>query len=97
MLIDEIQVMENRLSQWANRIDSLSREIESANPKLRETYRTELRELERKRFEAERHLAQLRIASAESYEKEDIQAAVLSIFDDIGRRLDRLISPPQPT
>lgn len=97
MKIDEIQTMENRLSQWANKMDELSRDIERANPRLKETYQAEIRELERKRFEAERHLAELRIAEAESYEKEDLQAAVFSIFDDIGRRLDRLMAPSQPT
>lgn len=97
MQIDDIEVLENRLSRWANRLRELDSQLDRADPKLRETYRAEIRELERKRLQAERHLAELRIAAAESYTQEDLQAAVFSIFDDIGRRLDRLISGPQPT
>lgn len=95
MKIDEIQVMENRLAHWTQRIHELDSLIERSNPKLRETYRSDIRALERKRLEAEQHLAELRIAEAESYRKEDIQAAIFSAFDDIGRRLDRLISKPR--
>lgn len=96
MKIDDIQVLENRLSHWTHRIRELDGQMDSVDPKLRETYRAEIRMLERKRLEAERHLAELRIAEAESYRKEDILAAIFSAFDDIGRRLDRLISPPRP-
>jgi len=94
MKIDEIQVLENRLSGWADKLGEMERQLDSADPKLRETYRAEIRELERKRLQAEQHLAELRIADAESYTREDLQAAVLSIFDDIGRRLDRMVSGP---
>lgn len=97
MKIDELQVMETRLAQWTRRIRELDELTDKVDPKLRETYRAEIRTLERKRLEAERHLAELRIAEAESYRKEDLQAVIFSAFDDIGRRLDRLISRPRPS
>lgn len=96
MKIDEIQVLENRLSHWGKRLAELDRTIDRVDPKLRETYRAEIRSLERKRLAAEQHLAELRIADAESYTREDLAAAVFSVFDDIGRRLDRLMTPPRP-
>lgn len=89
---EEIQRLETRLAEFEEKLSDVSAHLERADPKLREAYAKELRVLEEKKQHAHDRLAELRVQKAESWADEDLRATVFEVFDEIGRRLSRLIS-----
>ncbi len=89
---EQIQRLESWENDLNNRIAALDSQLDSVPPKLRETFSDELKLLRKQRSEADKRLAELRLEKAESWREEDLQAGIVNIFDDIGRRLDRMFT-----
>lgn len=89
---EEVQRLETRLAEFEKKLSDVAAHLEGANPKLREAYAKEMRVLEEKKHLAHERLAALRVQQAESWADEDFRATVFEVFDDIGRRLSRLLS-----
>jgi len=87
-----IHEQEQRLDQLGARVTQLQDELERADTKLRETYRTELKALVKRRGEAQAQLAQLRLQEAESWQQQTLLTGVAQVLDEIGQRLDRLFT-----
>lgn len=87
-----IRRLETRLAEWDERLLELEAKVQRNDPHGHNGHRAELRSLRRQRNEAEAHLTELRAEGPESWVEEDLGSGVLHIFDDIGARLDRLVS-----
>lgn len=84
----DIQALERQLRHLEGRIEDLESRLANAGTGLARQYDADLDALRERHKRAESELSRLRLTDAESWEDEDIFA----IFDDIGRRLDRLFS-----
>jgi hypothetical protein len=85
-----IRRFEAHLEDLDRRMLGMEAELEQVDPGLRASYRNELAALTADRRAAQEKLAHLRLADAESWQEEDLEAGILEIFDEIGERLDRL-------
>ncbi len=90
---EAIQRLENQLNGWEHRIDELEAELDRIGPRTRSRYFRDVQELKERRDAAKNRLSQLRLKQAESWEEEeDLQAGIIRVFDDIGCRVNRLVS-----
>lgn len=89
---DDIRVLERRLGEWTDRIRALDSQLDRVDPRVRQAYRDEIQALWDRRQTAEERLSHLRRKEAQSWEKRDLQSGILRIFDEIGERLDRVLS-----
>ena len=95
MSIDEqIRQLEKRLSDWEAEMSELEAEIAASDkdPKVKEGLLSELESLQARRRTAGERLAELRTREAESWADDTLLTGILEIFDDIGRRLDAVVS-----
>lgn len=89
---EEIIGLEKRLAKFDQQIEQLELEINSGNRKLREDLRPQMKVIRQRRRYAEERLEKIRLAKAESWLDEDFRVGILTIFDDIGRRINSLFS-----
>ena len=87
-----IERLEKQLSGWEDRINDLEAELERIGPGTRSRYFRDVQELKERRDAARTRVTQLRLKEAESWEEEDLQAGIIRVFDDIGCRVNRLVS-----
>lgn len=87
-----IQRLETQLNGWEHRIEELEAELDRIGPRTRSRYFRDVQELKERRDAAKSRLSQLRLKKAESWEEEDLQAGLIRVFDDIGCRVNRLVS-----
>ncbi|WP_303905738.1 hypothetical protein [Thiohalomonas denitrificans] len=87
-----IQRLENQLVGWEHQINELEAELDRIGPRTRSRYFRDVQELKERRDAAKNRLSQLRLKQAESWEEEDLQAGIIRVFDDIGCRVNRLVS-----
>ena len=92
MAEEDVRTLERRLGEWTDRIGALEAELDRVAPRVRQTYRDEIQALWDRRHTAVERLARLRREEAQSWEKRDLQSGILRIFDEIGERLDRVLS-----
>jgi predicted nucleic acid-binding Zn-ribbon protein len=92
MAEDDVRVLERRLGEWTDRIRALESQFDEVDPRVRQAYRDEIQALWDRRHTAEERLAHMRREEAQSWEKRDLQSGILRIFDEIGERLDRVLS-----
>lgn len=91
MRADDIRVLEQRLSEVTQMMGELGRRIETADPKLRETYRARLHELHDRREAIEKRLAELRLDQALEWEKIDFAMGLERVVERLTRGMDRPI------
>ena len=70
--------------------DALAARARTRGPARRGAYERDLAAAEREYHAAEHHLAEARKREALSWEEEDLQAAMVEVFDSIGKRIARL-------
>ncbi|MGE0082385.1 MAG: hypothetical protein AB7U81_13930 [Thiohalomonadaceae bacterium] len=98
MLEHDMQLLQARLDALDARIAALERDMEGADPKLRETYQAQLYEIADKRRTAMNLMAELRLQQAEGWERSDLWTGLEAVFNDLGAFLDRVTHswPPPP-
>lgn len=89
---EQIRQLETQLATFDYKISELEGELENATPAVRNSHFRDLQEVKEKRDAAESRLAKLRLRQAQSWEEEDLQAGIVRVFDDIGTRVNRLVS-----
>lgn len=89
---EAIRRLENQLDGWDDRIHQLENELERFGPRTRSRYFRDIQELKERRDAVKNRINLLKIRRAESWEEEDLQAGILRVFDDIGIRVNRLVS-----
>jgi chromosome segregation ATPase len=87
---EEIKHLGARLVKFSEQIRDLENEIEGADPKLKEDLNAELKAIREQRRHAEDRLGASRVKAADAWADEDFRAGILSVFDEIGRRIDVL-------
>ncbi|MFA7618529.1 MAG: hypothetical protein WC012_05715 [Thiohalomonadaceae bacterium] len=94
----DMQLLQARLDALDACIAGLERDMEGADPKLRETYQTQLYEAADKRRTAMNLMAELRLQQAKSWERSDLWNGLEAVFNDLGAFLDRVTHsrPPPP-
>ncbi len=88
---EEINTLQLRLERIDRQIVRIRADIDQAPSGEQGSMKTELDQLVKKRRTAGEQLARARLAAAESWQEEDFRAALFATFDDIGRRIDRMI------
>lgn len=91
---EQIQQLQKRLADWEAEMNELQAEIATSDKdaKVKEGLLSELDALQARRRLAEERLAELRTQEAEAWADDTLLTGILDIFDDIGRRLDAVIS-----
>lgn len=89
---DYVLFLEDKLTEWDARIGQLQAMMSQGDYSLRACCKQELDVLSEKRHQADTALSELRLREAESWEEENFRTGLLDIFDDIGTRLDRLVT-----
>jgi len=87
---EDLDAMEARLQRWRQQLDELAARAPTLGPARRGAYERDLAAAEREYHAAEHHLAEARKREALSWEEEDLQAAMVEVFDSIGKRIARL-------
>lgn len=87
-----IEQLEHHLTESSAKIEAIEARLQTHDPKGREVYELELQELKDRQREVEQHLAKVKLDEAESWSEDDFGHALLEVFDDIGRKLDHLLS-----
>ena len=80
------------LERYSAQLTRIEAELEKARPAVREELRREMHALEERREKTGAYLAELRLKSAQSWAEEDFWAATRAALDEIGKRIDRLLS-----
>jgi len=89
---DDILFLEDKLAEWDARIGQLRAMMNQGDYSLRACCKQELDMLAEKRHQAEAAVSELRLREAESWEEENFRTGLLDIFDEIGNRLNRLVT-----
>ena len=84
--------LEDKLAEWDARIGQLRAMMNQGDYSLRACCKQELDMLAEKRHQAEAAVSELRLREAESWEEENFRTGLLDIFDEIGNRLNRLVT-----
>lgn len=87
--LEQIHRLENKLAQWDQWVGVLQNRYEHAERMQGAACWRELKSARQQRERARARLAQLRLMEAQSWTEDDLQTAVLHIFDTIGERLSR--------
>ena len=88
----QIKNLEGRLNNYATEITKLEGQLKYADSKLRETYQQEINDIRKRRRRVEEQLAEARLKEAESWSDENLGAGIMEALDEIGQRLNRLLS-----
>lgn len=88
----DIERLQRQRALWDSEIKTLQAQSEHADPKLREAYEQKVKLLEEKWRKIGERLATLRLEQAESWEEDTMLTGIFEIFDEIGRRVDELMS-----
>ena len=88
----EIERLEQQQVSCDTEIKSLQAQFHNIDPKLRERYEQKIKLLDEKWHRVGERLAELRLREAESWEEDHMLTGLHEVFDDIGRRVDELIS-----
>jgi chromosome segregation ATPase len=87
---ERIKRLERRMGELDTRIHELEADIHKANTKLKEDLAPRLKEIEDKRRQVERLLAELKLKEAEAWDDQNLETGLFAIFDDIGKRIGKL-------
>jgi len=91
MNIDErISSLENQLTDYDSKIASLNEMMKDLDQYEKKSDMSEISDLQKKSLKARERMNELKLKKAQSWEDESISDAVIEIFDDIGKRLDKL-------
>lgn len=89
MRVNDIRVLEQRLTEISHMMGELGRALDRADPKLRETCRARLHELHDRREAIEKRLAELRLDQALAWEKIDFATGLERVVERLTRGMDR--------
>jgi hypothetical protein len=92
MRANDIRVLERRVLELSADIRAIERDMEHADPKLRETYGMRLKDIQARRRHIQDRLAELHLQQAMEWEKSDFATGVERVLDRIGRGLDKVTS-----
>lgn len=87
---ERIKRLETRMGELDTRIQQLEADMRKANAKLREDLAPRLKEIQDKRRQVERLLAELKLKEAEAWDDQTLETGLFAIFDDIGKRIGKL-------
>ncbi len=91
-LHQDTQRFEAWLADFDNKIEELRRQVAAAGGYRKKGLQDELDKLLARRHKADEHMAELRLADAEAWARDDLRTSIFAVFDDIGERLDRLMA-----
>ncbi|MDZ7753136.1 MAG: hypothetical protein U5S82_16115 [Gammaproteobacteria bacterium] len=91
-LHQDTQRFEAWLADFDTRIQDLRHQVAAAQGYRQKGLQEELDKLLARRRKADEHMAQLRLADAESWSRNDFRTSIFAVFDDIGERLNRLMA-----
>ena len=93
MLHRDMDRFERWLADFDERIAALEDMVSQADGYRQRSLQNELDKLRVRRHKAGEHLAEMRLMDAESWSESDFRTSVFAVFDDIGARLSRLLTP----
>jgi hypothetical protein len=84
----EIINLEGRLVEFDQQIAQLEASIGNGHKNLEKEFHSHLEAIRQRRRYVEERLGRAQLVKAESWWDEDFRAGILTIFDDIGRRIN---------
>lgn len=89
---EQIHTLEDKETQWNVRVHALQDQLQHADPKLQQHCQRELERLKDEWHQIRTRLAGLRLDQAESYHDDNFLTAFHQVFDEIGAKVDHVIS-----
>lgn len=86
--IEEIINLERKLAEFDQQIAQLEASISNGHKNLEKEFHPHLEAIRQRRRYVEERLGRVQLIKAESWWDEDFRAGILTIFDDIGRRIN---------